>query len=286
MKNYISKLNTLLISASIITLSTSCTKENINNDIAETNITFSETSNANATGSCNNKPGDYNSFSRALKKMKLSRRINEGSDTSEWTDPENRCNTGYFAIKYRSGKRYMMMESNGEKNDRLELKLEEGKEQSLGNYSQMKMKIRLYNCPTDSSDDERGYTFAQLHNRGDGVERPFIRFDWTKSLNKIRLTVSHNEKKNEGDSSYDMVDYSQGNELEVTIKMKSDGKLWVKAKNLSQNKQKSKQITPSNAWKDNDLKNKFYYSTGPYQQAESSSSSSRPYILYLSLIHI
>lgn len=233
------------------------------------------------TGSCSSKdkgkPGRHSSFRGALNKMILYRTTGGSDNSKEWENVQYTCSKNYFAMY--GNKKYMILQSDGKENDRIELKLDEDKNIRLGKWSQMKLKVKMYHAPKDSGNKKKGFTFAQVHNRGDDVKRPFVRLEWSASEGKIKAIVSHNRKKGESDYTHYIMSYSQGENLEVTLQTNKNKKIWIKIKNVNQKKTWSKTITPKSDWKKDDVCNDFYYSTGPYQQLDSHSDKN-PVILY------
>lgn len=167
-----------------------------------------------------------------------------GTDNKSWYDKNS---NGYYVMK--------SLKTDG---NRTEWK--EKEESSLYNGKKMTYKARVQSIP------ENGVTIAQIHNRGSGVKRPWLRV-YIDDDRKIKIKVTKNNPSNSSGTydTYTGSTYSQGSDFIVKIEYKGN-KALVEVKKSNGSVILKKTITPSSSW--NSYSSKYYLKAGVYTEGD------------------
>lgn len=169
-----------------------------------------------------------------------------------------------FLDKYSSGN--VVFRARKGRLQRTELKEAPGKEKGLWFYKQF-----TFNAYYKNLVPGKGFTIAQVHNRGNGVKRPLLRVYIENNRVKIKVTTNNPKNSTGKYKVYNGPRYIAGTNARVTVTLnKGKATIWVKTTSGSL----WKQITPTSSW--NSVKNSYYLKAGLYNQ----DSNAAPYAVY------
>lgn len=211
-----------------------------------------------ASSSDCNAPSTDADFTDALKGAKLQ----SSYLSSDQKDLEDWCQDFF----YLDGNR-MVLKNDDDEFDRTELRQTE--DLSLGTWSRMRFKANLEDLP-----DGDGITFAQIHNDAGGVsgivKRPLVKI----YVRNGRIYAGVNSNYGDGSNTvetFDIVSYTEGVNVIVTVILRSDGNVKIQVKKWK--KTYSITFTPDDNWNDSEVKGQFYFKTGLYSQEAGEKST-------------
>lgn len=144
---------------------------------------------------------------------------------------------------------------------RTELKEAVGDEANLNKYRKMSFTAQFTNIP------ENGVTIAQIHNRGKGVKRPWIRvyIDKDKRV-KIKATLTNQLESKSTYEKFEGPKYKPGQEIKVTVRTGIKGQARAKFMVTTDGEFWEQELEPSSSWDVN--KDTFYLKAGVYTEGE------------------
>lgn len=168
-----------------------------------------------------------------------------GLDNEEWMD------------KYTDGR--FMLKCLKEDGQRTELKEATGDEANLSDYKRMRFTAKFSNIPS------HGVTIAQIHNRADGVKRPWLRLylDGDKTF-KIKETETNPTGSSSTYTTYAGMEYSVNEEVEITIWTGLSGQEKAKIRVDYNGTRFQETLYPSSAW--SNFENDYYLKAGVYTE--------------------
>ncbi|WP_024481069.1 polysaccharide lyase family 7 protein [Cellulophaga baltica] len=167
-----------------------------------------------------------------------------GTDNESWYDKNS---SGYYTMK--------SLATDGNRTEWKEIE-----ESSLTNGKSMIYKAKVESIP------ENGVTIAQIHNRGNNVNRPWLRV-FIDDDRKIKIKVTTNNPSNSSGTyqEYTGATYSQGSDYILSITYNGGGAT-VKVTTSSGSTIINKTISPSSSW--NSYSNTYYFKAGVYTEGD------------------
>ncbi|MDO5969108.1 polysaccharide lyase family 7 protein [Flavivirga aquimarina] len=168
-----------------------------------------------------------------------------GVDNESWMD---KYNDGIVMMKCLSGKGH-----------RTELKENTGDESSLSTSKTMTFTAKYTNIA------KNGISIAQIHNRGSGIKRPWIRLyiDDDRYI-RIKETETNPTGSSSSYSTYTGPKYTSGNVITVTVKTGLSGQSKAEVKVQTNGNSWTKTLSPSSAW--SSKSNTYYLKAGVYTE--------------------
>jgi hypothetical protein len=166
------------------------------------------------------------------------------TDNEIWYDKNS---TGYYVMK--------SLATDGNRTEWKEIE-----ESSLTNGKSMTYKAKVESIP------QNGVTIAQIHNRGNNVNRPWLRV-FIDDDRKIKIKVTTNNPSNSSGTyqEYTGATYAQGSEYILAITYNGGGAN-VKVTTSSGSTIINKTISPSSSW--NSYSNTYYFKAGVYTEGD------------------
>jgi hypothetical protein len=179
----------------------------------------------------------------------------ENSRSTESFDSSSIDNESWYD-KNSSG--YYTMKSLATDGNRTEWK--EKEESSMVNNKSITYQAKVESIP------ENGVTIAQIHNRGNGVNRPFLRV-FIDDDRKIKIKVTTNNPSNDDGTytEYTGSTYSQGSTFNLSITYNGSSAT-VDVTDSSGSTIINETVTPSNSW--NNYSSTYYFKAGVYTEGD------------------
>lgn len=172
----------------------------------------------------------------------------------------------YFNPSTTDGQFFFDVNSSGQRvfkcyaadSNRTELKEKSGKESSLSTAKDMEYIAKLESIPS------LGVTVAQVHNRGDGVNRPLLRVYVENGKFYIKTTTNNPSSSTGTYSSITGPSYVSGSDYTLRIRF-SSGKVLITITTTSGTI--SSTITPTSSW--SSYSSKYYLKAGVYTEGNN-----------------
>ncbi|GAA4114750.1 hypothetical protein GCM10022393_14430 [Aquimarina addita] len=185
---------------------------------------------------------------------------------TSWLSGENSRSTSSFSSTSIDNESWYDKDSNGYytmkslKTDGNRSEWKEKNQSSLYSGKKMTYLAKVESIP------ENGVTIAQVHNRGNGVNRPWLRV-YIDDDRKIKIKVTTNNPSNSSGTykTFTGGTYSQGSNYILSITYLGN-KATVKVKKTNGTVLIEETITPTSSW--NNYSNTYYFKAGVYTEGD------------------